>query len=215
MDRGTLNTTLLAIIAIAAGVMASGSLRRTKPVQSEVDGKYIREWRAIAQPSSAISEGNDQVTIIEFADFQCRFCAEMQDTIAALVSKYPGRIRIVYRHLPLGGHRYAKPAAEASECANEQGVFVGVHNALFDKQDSIGIKSWESFASAGGVQDLKRFSECMASSRYAGRVRLDAEAATRNRITSTPTLLINGRARVGAMTLAELEKDVTEAMRSR
>ena len=81
-------------------------------------------------------EGNPDamVRIVEFSDFQCPFCARAYPTMKALLEKYGDKVSLEYRHYPLSFHPYAQKAAEASECAGEQGKFWEMHDKMFSLQ---------------------------------------------------------------------------------
>ena len=77
------------------------------------------------------------VTIVEFSDFQCPYCAASGPVLTRLFEKYPGKIRLIFRHFPLPGHIQAMPAAEAAECARDQGKFWEMHDLLFQHQEEL------------------------------------------------------------------------------
>jgi len=80
--------------------------------------------------------GNAPVKIVEFSDFECPFCERVYPTIKALQEKYGDKISLEYRQYPLSFHPNAQKAAEASECAGEQGKFWEMHDAMFEAQKS-------------------------------------------------------------------------------
>lgn len=78
---------------------------------------------------------NAKITIVEFSDFQCPFCNRSYPTMKQILQDYKGKVRLVYKHLPIPSlHPNAQKAAEASECANEQGKFWEFHDQLFENQ---------------------------------------------------------------------------------
>lgn len=146
-----------------------------------------------------------QVTIVVFSDFQCSFCAAMMDRLQVLRSKYPKDVAVVYRHFPLSIHRQAIPAVRASECAATQGRFETFHNALFARQDSIGLVSWERFAILADVHDLKAFNACNSRTDPIPALVRDTVAGNSLGVKGTPTLLINEVLMEGAQPLDSLE----------
>ncbi len=78
--------------------------------------------------------GSAKVKLVEFSDFQCPFCARAYPTMKAIMEKYGDKVSLEYRHYPLSFHPYAQKAAEASECAGEQGKFWEMHDKMFDLQ---------------------------------------------------------------------------------
>ena len=80
-------------------------------------------------------EGSGTVTLLEYSDFQCPFCARAKPTVDQIMQEYQGKVLLVYKHFPLKQiHPLAQKAAEAAECARDQGKFWEMHDKLFDKQ---------------------------------------------------------------------------------
>jgi protein-disulfide isomerase len=140
------------------------------------------------------------VTIVEFSDFQCSFCARFYaQTYPLIREEYGDRVRFVFKHYPISGlHPDAEPAAMASECANEQGLFWEYHDLLFENQRDLSGSALLRYAEQAGVPDMAQFSECVASQRFASTVMADLLAGDRLGVTGTPTFFINGLPLVGA-----------------
>lgn len=92
----------------------------------------------VAKPvaaDKAPTKGEGSVTVVEFSDFQCPYCARVYPTVTQLLKDYEGKIVLAYKHFPLAQiHPNAQKAAEASECAREQGKFWEFHDKLFENQ---------------------------------------------------------------------------------
>lgn len=101
-----------------------------------------------------------RAAIVEFADFECPFCRRFHATYADLKRRFGDDLSLVFIHYPLGSHRFARPAARAAECAATRGRFGDYARLLYLKQDSLGLKSWGSFAFEAGIQDTLAFSRC-------------------------------------------------------
>ena len=149
------------------------------------------------------------ITIVEFSDFQCPFCRRFQqDTYKNLLNAYPGKIRFVYRNLPLTSiHPDAFAAAVASRCANEQNAFWPYHDKLFSS-DQLGQAVYIQYATDLGL-DETAFKECLASDRNNAFIQSDSDFATQLGISSTPTFFVNGLAIVGAQPI-EVFKQVID-----
>ncbi len=91
---------------------------------------------------------NAPVTIVEYSDFQCPYCQATLPTINQLLTDYRGKVKLAYKHLPLSMHKNAQKAAEASECAREQGKFWEYHDLLFNTQ-----QQWGSLSNFVPVQE--------------------------------------------------------------
>ena len=151
------------------------------------------------------------VTIVEFSDFQCPFCRRAGPVMKQLVEKYPEDVRVVYRHLPLGSHPRARPSAEASACAGEQGRFWDYHDTIFDNPNALGDDDLKRYAGELGL-DTAQFDACFSSGRYAAQVRDDARAAAAVGITGTPGFVVNGRVVSGYKSLEEFDAIVREEL---
>ena len=143
------------------------------------------------------------VTIVEFSDFQCPFCARhVRDTIPLLTREYidTGKVRYVYRNLPIESiHRNAVKAAEAAACANESGKFWPIHARFFANQQSLAPAQLAGHAAAAGL-DAAAFQQCLSSGRFTARVRKDISDGAALGITGTPAFLV-GRTTPGNATL--------------
>jgi protein-disulfide isomerase len=111
---------------------------------------------------------------------------------------YGDQVRFVYRDFPLDSiHANARPAAEAANCANEQGVFWDYHDKLFSMELGLSPDAYQEYASQLDL-DEEAFQECIESGRYQQEVQSDFEFAANLGVRSTPTFFINGIAVVGA-----------------
>jgi protein-disulfide isomerase len=138
------------------------------------------------------------ITIVEFSDFQCPFCSRATATLKKLDAAYPGKIRVVYRDFPLVQiHPNAARAAEAAACANEQGKFWPMHDAMFEHQDKLAEADLKQSAAALGL-DATAFNQCLESGRHTAQWQKDTAEGEAYGVSSTPAFFINGRLIVGA-----------------
>jgi protein-disulfide isomerase len=152
------------------------------------------------------------VTIVEFSDFECPFCQQVQETLQQVVERYGADVRLVFKHLPSEGHRNSLPAARAAYCAGEQDRFWQFHDALFASRNlSAGVL--DETATRLGL-GREKFQSCLASERPRAAIVKDMEAARRYRIDSTPSFLINGRLVKGALSFTDfqnlIERELTK-----
>jgi len=138
------------------------------------------------------------VTIVEFSDYQCPYCSRAEQTVTEVLKKYDGKIRLVYRDYPLGFHQNANVAAQASECAKEQGKFWEMHAAMFSNQQKLAQS--DLVETAAGIQgvDKDKFKTCLESGKYSAEVQKDFDDGQKAGVTGTPTFFINGIPIVGA-----------------
>jgi protein-disulfide isomerase len=132
------------------------------------------------------------MSIIEFADLECPYCARYQATLDSVASRYPKDVQIVYIGFPLDFHRFALPAARAAECAAEHGQVSAWMRAVYSKQDSLGIKSWASFARDAGIIDTLMIHRCAVDPAAVKRIVEGRDFGKRINVTGTPTVMVNG-----------------------
>ncbi len=131
------------------------------------------------------------VTIVEISDFHCPFCRRAQPTLGEIQAKYPGKVRFVYKDLPLREiHPQAQSAGEAAHCAGDQGKYWDYHKALFAlPQITEGV--YPRIASSLQLDPLA-FQKCLDSRKHEATVNANFEQATEVGANSTPTFFVNG-----------------------
>jgi protein-disulfide isomerase len=132
------------------------------------------------------------VTLVEFSDFQCPFCRGMAPTLKEVAQKLGDKVQIVYRQYPLSNiHPFAAKAAEASLCANEQGKFWEMHDAMFEDQTKLAVKDLKATAVRLGM-DGNKFDTCLDSGRYVEQIQKDQREGQKAGINGTPAIFVNG-----------------------
>ncbi len=148
-----------------------------------------------------LGDKNAKVTIVEFSDFQCPFCGRFRSqTFDQLKREYidSGKVRFVYRDFPLSSiHPYAQKAAEASECAEDQGKFWEYHDELFRNQGDLSIENLKQIAVNLGL-DSNEFNDCLDSGKYANEVKKDVSDAQKAGARGTPFFIVGNRIISGA-----------------
>ena len=142
---------------------------------------------------------NAKVTLVEFSDFQCPFCAKGATLIKQIKKKYGDKVKVVFKNFPLPFHKHAQVAAEASLCANEQGqkFFWKLHDHMFENQN---LLKKEDLINSAGKLGLKKgpFQKCLEAGRYTAQVKADMEDGKAVGVRSTPTFFVNGKMVTGA-----------------
>lgn len=153
----------------------------------------VPSWEAITDSGHRMGPPNAVVKILVFADFECPACRGFAtSTLAEVRRAYPNDVAVYFRHWPLSYHKFALPAARAAECAAKQGRFEAIHDVLYAKQDSLGLKSFQSFALEAAVPDAPAFEACNSDVTIPTRVTGDATTARQVGGTGTPTVIVNG-----------------------
>ncbi len=143
------------------------------------------------------------ITIIEFSDFQCPFCAKFHETTLPLLEQNyisTGKVNFVYRDFPIQSiHPNAIPAALASECADDQGKFWEMHDRIFESQGD-----WQSLEVLQSVilfkqyaidlgLDADEFDLCIDSGKYLDEIRKDLDDGRNYGVTGTPGFFVGNK----------------------
>ena len=232
IKKGTFSGLVVGIIvAVAFAAFFAGSYisdqNSNQLTQRDLDDaiaklelKMMQERLPTSQPQlpAKISADNDPIignpdapiTIIEFSDFQCPFCARFHvQTLPSLIDEYieQGKVKIVFRDFPIQNiHPNALPAAVAAECANDQGKFKDMHDLLFENQ-----KQWSSLETSPALStfvqyannlqlDEEEFTSCLTGGKHIDEIRKDLEDGRNYGVTGTPGFFI-GNENVGYVEL--------------
>lgn len=154
-----------------------------------------------------------RVSIIEFSDFQCPFCAAMSHALDHLLQKYPADVRLTFKQFPLPMHSQATRAAEASSCAAEQGKFWDFERLMFADQSRVASGKFPDLAEKAGV-DLSVFEACLNAKGVSKLVQSDVSDGAAIGLSSTPAIFINGRLITGLKPYEVLEQIVEEELQT-
>lgn len=167
----------------------------------------------------AKGDANAPVTIVEFSDFECPFCARFySETLPQLQKDYidTGKVKLVYMHYPLSFHAKAKPLANAAECANDQGKFWEMHDKIFDENTAGTLSSATDATYKQWAQDLglnpAEFNTCYDNQTFNAEIDKEFALGGEVGVTATPTFYINGRQLVGAMPFESFKAIVDEEL---
>lgn len=188
------------VVAIIAVIILVLQNPRTQ-VAGEFTTVPTKTW---PEPNGvSMGPASAKVVVQEFADFQCPYCRQFHDSIfQQLIDKYvtTGKVRFEYHHFIVidanVGGKESRRAAEASECASEQGQFWNYFNMLFANQQTEGSGTFsdtrlKAFAASLGL-DTAKFNSCFNSGKYANAVTQDELQANSLKLGGTPSLLVNG-----------------------
>jgi len=167
----------------------------------------VRRYDVPIDDDPILGPDSAKITIIEFSDYECPFCQKwVMEVMPRIFEKYGDQVRIVYRDYPLIGlHDNAAPAAEAANCANDQGNYWPYHDLLFSGQRRLGRETFEAYAQELKL-DMNEFKACLDDRRHQKEVEADYNYASELGVQSTPTFFINGLALVGAQPFEVFER---------
>lgn len=191
------NSFLLTIAALTiAGILVHREVFSRATVGAPAlkqEVKRVDDWQTLVGSGLRIGPSSARMTVVEFGDFECPFCRQFAQAFHDVRARYGADVALVFVDYPLTRiHRFALPSARAAACANDQGRFAAFHDAVYEKQDSLGLKSWVSYAVDAGVTDTMAFERCNASNAPVLAVETGQALGKRLQIRGTPTVFING-----------------------
>jgi len=156
---------------------------------------------------------NAKLILIEYSDFECPYCAKHFETMKQIEKSYGDEVAIVFRHFPLSFHSNAQKAAEASECAAEQGEFWQMHEALFtmNVNGNMSLAQIKSAAEQIGL-DTEQFNDCLDSGKMEQKVAEDIAGAQQAGVSGTPGTFINGQLVSGALPFDQIKQMIDQIL---
>lgn len=215
-------------IAMANQTMFDLDTSLPKPEEPEP----LQPVEVSADDDSFLGPEDAKVVVVEFSDFECPFCAAATGDHEILISRFKesdpswepsvpylkelaaqGKIKFVFRDYPLSGHTNAQKAAEATECADEQGKFWEMHDTLFENQEAgaIDVTSIKQYAADLGL-DTEAFNTCLDSGEMAAEVQSDLAAGSSYGVSGTPAFFVNGVLVSGAQPASVFEAIIEQEL---
>jgi protein-disulfide isomerase len=170
-----------------------------------------------------LGKSDAPLTMVEFTDFQCPFCARFETTTFPEIKKNyidTGKLRLILRDLPLADmHPFAMKAAQSVHCAGDQGKFWEMKELVFKNQNKIDVDSLAGYAKELSLNG-DAFKSCMAEGKHIKEIGDEAKYAQSLGITGTPTFIlgkavgdtVEGRVIVGAQPLATFETAINDML---
>ncbi len=198
---------------LKAAVVEQAMMAWLDQLRQKAGVKFLLEEPRVQVAAEGPSKGpaDAPVTIVEFSDYQCPYCAKAEATLQQLLANYPGKVRLVYRNFPLPSHPQSAKAAEAGVCAAEQDKFWPLHDAMFAHPEALAVPDLKKYARDAGL-DGTMFDQCLDSGGGAKSVEKDRQAADKAGVESTPSFFINGRLLAGAVPYDQLRQIVDEEL---
>jgi uncharacterized membrane protein/predicted DsbA family dithiol-disulfide isomerase len=176
-------------LRLSVAVPAAAAFLALPVVLGFATGASSDEGVAGPLPEAIAREQREGVaTIVEFLDFEFPYCRKQHETMTTLLAEYRDRVRVVYKNVPLSGHRYARGAARAWCCAEEQTKGQELANELFTSED-LSPEGCAKLAERVGV-DMERYGECMESERPEQRLAADLEDSKAAGVRGLPTFYV-------------------------
>jgi protein-disulfide isomerase len=184
-------------------------IRKDASVRVALDPPRFRIDTAAGHPDGP---KDAPIELIEFSDYQCPFCGRSQETVGKVLSTYQGKIHHVFMDFPLSAiHPFAKPAAVASHCAEEQNKFQKYHDTLFARQKELSNDNFKKWAGELGL-DTAPFEQCLGSQKFDDRIQRSLAAGEVVGITGTPGFFVNGIAIKGAQPFEVFQRTIDDEL---
>ncbi len=221
------SNTFLAVSILVSAVIIGGSVvygigLRTNQGLADVSANTpTTNGKANSLPLDAggnvvLGDPKAPVTIIVFGDYQCPFCEKMfQEAEQSIRKEYieTGKANLVYRDFPLEAiHPYARPAANAAECARDQNKYWLYHDTLFKRQSQLPSIDFVKLAGELGL-DTQVFASCFSASKYDAEIQKDYDAGVASGVNGTPATFINGKLISGAVPFSYFKPEIEKAIK--
>ena len=177
----------IAVSPVQDLLMITNSLDRTlQAVRVNLEHTFSTEGSPTLGPADA------PVTIVEFTDFECTYCARLAPVLEEVHKAFPEKVRIVFKNFPLRMHRFSVQAALAALAAQEQGKFWPFEERLFQNYNQLNPQKIEEIRKELGL-DAERFNARMNDPALKDLIRQDLEEGSAAGVNGTPTVFINGK----------------------
>jgi len=228
---------VIVLLGVAVGLAACGNseeLKQLKESQQKLEAKVGELEKKLAQAPAAAARpqidpnkvydlpvgkspvkgpADASVTMVEFSDFQCPFCARSNPLIDQVIQAYPKDLKFVYKEFPLPMHQNAMPASRAAVAAQRQGKYWEMHDKLFANQQALQPDNFKQYAQELGL-DVAKFEQDMNSPDVQAQIAEDMQLARQSAVGGTPTLYLNGK-RVQNRSFEGLKQMIDEALQKK
>jgi protein-disulfide isomerase len=187
---------------------------KKNPVEVFIPKPRRPTFNVAAGDSPFFGNKNAKVTIVEFSDFQCPFCARGADILREIKKRYGKKVKVAFKQYPLPFHKDARQAAVASLCANEQksDYFWKMHDWMFANQQKLDLGNLKQAAKKLGVNS-KKFDECLGNNKYMAQVEKELKEGQALGVKSTPTFFVNGQLINGAQPIEIFAEIIDEELK--
>ena len=144
------------------------------------------------------------VTLVEFSDFQCPYCARAIHQLDAVLKAYPTQVKLIFKQFPLDSHGQARLAAQAAIAAHQQGKFWPMHDGLFANRTNLARPTLLALAGKIGL-DMKRFTADLDSQPTQQTVEREEQEGEKAGVEGTPTIFIDGQRYNGSLELQPMK----------
>jgi protein-disulfide isomerase/rhodanese-related sulfurtransferase len=198
------------VLAVPAFIVLTshGSIPKTNPPSNQQVKAYL-----VRPDSHFFGDPNAKVTIVEFGDFKCPACRQAEASASKIREKFGNKIRFAFREFPLVNvHAESEKAAEAAECAGQQGKFWQAVDMFYEHQEDLSLPAINRYAGEMGL-DSASFVGCLQKGEMASRVARDVQDGQALGVHATPTFFVDGRMIVGPIAYPQFEQLVENELK--
>lgn len=202
---------------------AKGAAAHARQAHQQDDLRTPKKMEVASGESPSRGPADAPLTIIEFSDFQCPYCARLADSLKAVSERMGGKVRYVFKHFPMdpkcnpnvrgAGHAQACDAAVAMVCAERMGKGWAMHDLMFENQRQLGRPDLKRYAAEVGV-DPEALAACLDDASAIAVVRADIEQGVSLGVPGTPVWFLNGWRQVGARSADDLQQMLEDRLRT-
>lgn len=177
----------------------------------------VVDFETLKDDDAVKGDKNAKVTIVEFSDFECPYCAMYyENTYKQLQKTYidTGKVNYIFRDFPLSFHADAYPSALAAECLKEQkgdSAYFKLHDRMFENQDKLTYENFEKWAKEFGA-DVGKFKTCFDNDKYKEEIASDMKDGQSVGIQGTPAFFVNGKFLSGAQPFENFQAIIEEEL---
>lgn len=188
------------VISFLAAVISGTAYTNVIIAETEAQAaalSFDRDARAtlydvLDDTTPVVGASEPSLVLVEFANFQCGFCARFSNSVAAVMDEFSDQLQVGFRHFPAPGHEYSRQAAIAAVCAQRQDKFYEMKTALFNASPQLDPNTIARLARNLSL-DMDEFELCLRDPSADEFVSADQDAGRRAGVNATPTFFINGR----------------------
>lgn len=185
----------LSVVVLIGAVALAVSRWRDQTPERGAGWNTLPRAQEYVQRGIRVGSTSAGVHLVEFSDFQCPYCKSASVAVRAFMERYPGQVQLTFRHFPL--HKPSTEAARASVCADRQGRFLVVHDALFERSDRVRVEPVASVLRDVPGLDIPAWERCMQSAESYADVLADSLAAEDLGVRGTPMFVVDGKGFMG------------------
>jgi protein-disulfide isomerase len=167
-------------------------LRKTANLSIYLTAPLSPVFRIAIDDQPTRGNASARVTVVQFTDFECAYCAHQYQELEKLITQYQNRVKFVIKDFPLSEHASAFRAAEAAEAAREQGKYWEYVAQLYRNQSSFQPEKLREFARAVGL-DLLKFNLALDRGHYSANVQRDIDDGNKLGLNTAPVFFVNGK----------------------